>query len=103
MFIDASAIVGILRKEPGYQDLVRRIEDVPGQHGTSPLARYEASVSFARSRSGRHAVPSPEVLAKCAEIVAGFLKELSAQDIHITGGIGDAAIRAAGEYGRPTG
>lgn len=103
MFIDASAIVGILRKEPGYQDLVRRIEDVPGQLYTSPLARQEASVSFARSRSGRHATPSPEVLAECAEVVSGFLNELSVQDIHITGDIGDAAIRAAGEYGRATG
>lgn len=103
MFIDASAIVGILREEPGYQDLVRRIEDVPGQLYTSPLARYEASVSFVRSRSGRHATPSPEALAECADIVSGFLKELSVQDIHITGGIGDAAIRAAGEYGRATG
>ena len=103
MFIDASAIVGILRKEPGYQDLVRRIEDVPGQLYTSPLARYEASVSFARSRSGRHATPSPEALAECADIVSGFLKELSVQDIHITSGIGDAAIRTAGEYGRATG
>lgn len=40
MFIDASVIVDILRKEPGYQDLVRRIEDVPNQLYTSPLARY---------------------------------------------------------------
>lgn len=103
MFIDASAIVGILRKEPGYQDLVRRIEDVPGQLYTSPLARYEASVSFARSRSGKHATPSSEALAECAEVVSRFLNELSVQDIHITGDIGDAAVRVAGEYGRATG
>lgn len=102
MFIDASAIVGILRKEPGYQDLVRRIEDVPGQLCTSPLARQEASVSFARSRSGRHATPSPEVLAECAEVVSGLFKKLSVQDIHIAGDIGDAATRVAGEYGCAT-
>ena len=63
MLIDASAIVGILRKEPGYRDLVRRIEDVLGQLYTSPLAKYEAGVSFARFRSGRHMDPSPKVLA----------------------------------------
>lgn len=103
MFIDASAIVGILRKEPGYEDLVRRIEDVEGQLYTSPLARYEASVSFARSRSGTHATPTPERLAECADIVSGFLNELGVRDIHITSSIGDAAIRAAGDYGRATG
>ena len=102
MFIDASAIVGILRKEPGYQGLVCRIEDVPNQLYTSPLARYEASVSFARIRSGRHATPSPEVLAECAEVVSGLFKKLSVQDIHITGDIGNAAVYAAGEYGRAT-
>ena len=59
MFIDASAVVGILNREPGYQDLVRRIEDVSDQRYTSLLARYEASVSFARPRSGKHGPPPP--------------------------------------------
>lgn len=103
MFIDASAIVSILKREPGYQDLVRRIEDVPGQLYTSPLARFEASVSFARARSGRHKTPSPEILSECAETVANLLKELSVHDIHISGSIGEAAIRAAAEYGKAVG
>ncbi|WP_171181879.1 type II toxin-antitoxin system VapC family toxin [Ruegeria sp. HKCCD8929] len=103
MFIDASAIVGILRQEPGYEDLVRRIDDVTGQLYTSPLARYEASVAFARSRSGQHKAPSPDLLTECAAIVAEFLKELSVRDIHITSSIGDAAIRTAAEYGKSVG
>jgi ribonuclease VapC len=103
MFIDASAIVAILNEEPGWQDLVRRIGDVSDQLYTSPLARYEASVSFARARSGRHKKPSPEILAECAEAVSNLLKEMSVRDIHISSSIGDAAIRAAAEYGKSVG
>lgn len=103
MYIDASAIVAILLREPGYEDLVRRIEAVTDQLFTSPLARYEASVSFARSRSGKYKKPSPEVLNDSMAAVSQLLGELSVRDIHISTGIGDAAIRAAAEYGKAVG
>lgn len=100
MFIDASAIVAILNREAGYEDLVRRMGDHEGQLYTSPMARFEASVSLARSRSGAQTKPTRALMNACAGLVAGLIEELSARDIHITGSIGDGAIQAAAEYGK---
>lgn len=102
MFIDASAIVAVLRREPGYEDLVRRIEDCPGPLYTSPMARFEAAVSFARQRAGK-TKPTPELVLECAAIVSDMLGEVSTKDINITRSIGDAAVRAAARYGKTVG
>jgi len=103
MFIDASAIVAVLNREAGYEDLVRRMGDHEGQLYTSPMARFEASVSLARSRSSAQARPSRALMEACAGLVKDFVEELSARDIHITGSIGDGAIQAAAEYGKIVG
>ncbi|MFG6527969.1 MULTISPECIES: type II toxin-antitoxin system VapC family toxin [unclassified Sulfitobacter] len=103
MFIDASAIFAILNREPGYEDLVRRIEDVTDQLYTSPLSRFEASVSLVRQRSVKDQELSPEFVAECAALVSDFVKEIRAKDIHITSSIGDGAIRTAAEYGKIVG
>lgn len=103
MFIDASAIVAILSREPGYEDLARRIEDSEGKLYTSPLARFEASISLARKRSGPQKRPSPELLHESEQHVKAFVETVGARDIHISGSIGDAAIRAAAEYGKMVG
>lgn len=103
MFIDASAICAILNREAGYDDLARRIEDVPDQLYTSPLSRLEASVGLARQRSGKDKKPSPELIQECTALVSAFVKEVKAKDIHITSSIGDGAIRAAAEYGKAAG
>ncbi|MCZ4354153.1 type II toxin-antitoxin system VapC family toxin [Roseovarius aestuarii] len=103
MFIDASAIFAVLNREAGYEDLARRIDDVADQLYTSPLSRFEASVSLARQRSGKDKKPSPELVQECAALVSAFVKEVKAKDIHITSSIGDGAIRAAAEYGKTVG
>ena len=100
MFINASAIFAILNREPGYEDLARRIEDVQGQLFTSPLSRFEATVSLARQRSGANKKLSFELVAECAQLVIDLLKEVSTKDIHITSSIGDGTIRAAAEFGK---
>lgn len=103
MFIDASAIVAILNREAGYEDLVRRIGDHEGQLFTSPMARFEASISLAHARSGTQAKPPRALVEACAGLVAEFVEELAARDIHITGSIGDGAMQAAAEYGKIVG
>ncbi|GAW37177.1 ribonuclease VapC28 [Roseovarius sp. A-2] len=103
MFIDASAIVAILNREAGYEDLVRRMGDHEGQLFTSPMARFETSVILARSRSGTQTKPTRALMDACAGLVAAFVQELTARDIHITGSIGDGAIQAAREYGKIVG
>lgn len=103
MFIDASAIFAILDREPGYEDLVRRIGDISEQLYTSPLSRFEASVSLARKRSGHDKKPSSELVTQCAALVDDLLGEVGAKDVHITTSIGNGAIRAAAQYGKTVG
>jgi ribonuclease VapC len=103
MFIDASALVAILNREAGYEDLVRRIGDSEGQLYTSPMVRFEASVGLARSRAVAGSKPSGELVERSAALVADFVRELALRDIHITSSIGDGAIRAAAEFGKGTG
>lgn len=49
MFIDASAIVAILNRECGYQEIVERIKDGRNDRFVSPLVRFEAVTAVARS------------------------------------------------------
>ncbi|MCX8508330.1 MAG: type II toxin-antitoxin system VapC family toxin [Rhodobacteraceae bacterium] len=103
MFLDASAIVAILSREPGFEELARRIEDARDPLFTSPLSRYEAVISLARQRVGKDRKPSPELVETCSGLVSAFLNEVMAKDIHITGSIGEGAIRAAAEFGKTVG
>ncbi|MCO0638130.1 type II toxin-antitoxin system VapC family toxin, partial [Lutimaribacter sp. EGI FJ00014] len=52
MFIDASAIVAILNKEQGWQEIAKRFQDVQGQCYISPLVRFEASLAVAKAVAG---------------------------------------------------
>ena len=103
MFLDASVIVAILNGEPGYEEIVRRIEDNADNIYTSPMARFEAVISLARSRSGVHTTPTDMDITKIESQVNAFLSEAKVSDIMISSSIGDGAIRAAATYGRAVG
>ncbi|WP_377194336.1 type II toxin-antitoxin system VapC family toxin [Ruegeria meonggei] len=102
MFIDASAIVAILNREPGYEEIVKRIEDQKRGRYVSPLVRFEATAALARSRSG---VTRPDFnqheLAE--QIVETFCDEIEARNIDITRAIGQRANLAARTYGKMVG
>ncbi len=102
MFIDASAIVAILLREEGSDEIVRRIGDIKGQLFTSPIAHFEATVSLARARSGKRR-PTPDQVLVAKDAVNALLNEIGAKDIHITSSIGDKAIDAAKAYGKIVG
>lgn len=99
MFIDASAIVAILNREPGSDDIVRRIDDHKGQRRVSPLVRFEAVAAVARSRSGA-VRPTPEQFAAAEQIVEAFCDSIDASEIPITPEIGQRALLAARTYGK---
>jgi ribonuclease VapC len=103
MFIDASAIVAILNKEPGFEDLVRRIEDAQGPRFVSPLVRFEAVAAIARSRSGRTSTPDAAQVDLAEQAVARFCEILSVRDITITPAIGAKALNAARRFGKLVG
>ncbi|GEM_PF-5752904 len=78
------------------------VGDGEGQLYTSPMARFEASLSLARSRTGAGVKPSGERVETSAVLVDDFVRELALRDIHITSSVRDEAIRAAAEYGEGT-
>lgn len=100
MFIDASAIYAIVARESGYEDLVRRIENVDGQLYTSPISRFEAVISLAHQKAGTGKKPTPKLIKELEETVSAVLFEMAVNDIHICSSIGEGAIRAAAEFGR---
>lgn len=105
MFLDASVIVAILSREPGYEDIVKRIEEHGGPIFTSPLARFEATISLARKKSvaAKGARPSPEEIEGAAQSVSSFLSTLKAREATISEAIGTGAIEAARTYGKVVG
>ena len=103
MFIDASAIVAILNKEPGFEDLVRRIEDAPGPRFVSSLVRFEAVTAVARSRSSRNSTPDAAQVDLAEQAVVRFCEILAVRDVTITPAIGAKALNAARRFGKLVG
>jgi ribonuclease VapC len=69
MFVDASAIVAILGREPGHEEIEKRMAEVDGRFFVSPLVKFEASVALARQKAitpelGRRALDASAVYGK---------------------------------------
>ncbi|WP_226584183.1 type II toxin-antitoxin system VapC family toxin [Acuticoccus sediminis] len=103
MFIDASAIIAILNREPGSEELVKRLAASRSQAYSSPLAHFEAVIGLARSRSGRHRSPTATQVEAARKAVDAFLTEVRAETMAISDDIGLAAIKAAQTYGKAVG
>ncbi len=107
MFIDASVIVSILGREPGYQEIWKRIASVGGPFFVSPLVKFEASAGLARQKAmtGKRvdSKPSPEILRQAQGAVDAFVEDLGAQEVAITSEIGRRAIDASAAYGKSVG
>jgi ribonuclease VapC len=103
MFIDASVIVAILGREPGWQEIVKRLESERKPFSISPLVRFEAVVALARKKAGEGVRPSPTLLSLTSEAVDEFAFSLGADEIAITPEIGSIALAANMEYGKTVG
>lgn len=105
MFIDASAIVAIIKAEPEAAGFLKAIEARQTKIFCSPVARFEAVASLAVQLAmvrGRKQIDRED--QEAAEgLVADFLAEIGARDIHITEGMGAAARSAALAYGKASG
>ena len=106
MFVDASVLVAVINREPGWEELAKRLSDIQDECFVSPLVRFEATLAVARAAAtagGATGRPTPETLAAAREIVDGLVTEIGARDIVISGAIGDAALDAAMAYGKAVG
>jgi ribonuclease VapC len=91
MFIDASAVLGILLKEPEEAQLLARLDAAQTPLATSPVAVFEAVTDL----TGKAGIS----IGKAHEIVAEFMSTLRVRSVPITQEIGSRAIRIYGEYG----
>lgn len=103
MFVDASAIVAILNREPGADELLKLFEASATPPIFSPLSRFEAIISLARSRSGRHRSASAAQIDAASRAVDLLLAEAGAKSVAISDDVGAAALQAAQTYGRAVG
>jgi ribonuclease VapC len=102
MFLDASVIVAVLAKEPGGDEILKRLDD-EGPFFFSPLVRFEAVVSLARKKAGRTVSVSTALLSGAKDAVDGFLRGLGAEEIPISAEIGTLALDAEMRYGKVAG
>lgn len=105
MFLDASAVVAVLLKEPEAPGLLKAIEAARGTLRVSPVVRLEATLALVRTRvQARGKGPATaEDFAQAGELVEGFIMAVEASEMHITTGMGKVAIEALSVYGKVVG
>lgn len=106
MFIDASALVSILRREEDSADMVARIIAADGPCYVSAMVRFEATLAVARALSTLPQLTGfsrSELISEARSLVDDYLSEIGAGDIAIDTAIGHAAIDAAATYGKAVG
>lgn len=105
MFIDASAIVCILAREPGSERILDRIVKIGGGFYISPLVRLEAVLALSRSKVavGESSLRSREVIEKAEAAFQQFADRLGVEEVSVTAEIGRAAVSASAAYGKVVG
>ncbi len=107
LFIDASAIVAILTREAGYEEIEERLSDAQQDvFHVSPLVKFEAVLALARQKAqtaGSKAKPSARMMGEATKAIDAFIEGLDIQEIIISIEIGEAAIDAAATYGKVVG
>ena len=106
MFVDASVIVALLRREPGYEEIEKRLAIVDGPFFVSPLVKFEASIGLARLKAmakAANAKPSPGLLRQARDAIDAFVEALGAEEVAISPEIGRQALEASATYGKAVG
>ncbi|MBV9631413.1 MAG: type II toxin-antitoxin system VapC family toxin [Xanthobacteraceae bacterium] len=103
MFIDASVIVAILGREPGYEEIEKRLASTDGPFFVSPLVKFEATVALAQQKAQGNAKPTGDLLLRALWVVETFVEDLGADEVAISAQIGRSAIEAGAAYGRVVG
>ena len=104
MFLDASAIVAILAREQGHEELEKAIgQSTDPVSYISPLVRFEATQALARKKTPPGVKTTPLLLETAAGAVDAFCDALDIEQIPISTEIGNAASIASQTYGKVIG
>jgi ribonuclease VapC len=102
MFVDASVVVAILGREPGHEELEKRLAGISGPFFVSPLVKFEASVALARQKAVNRK-PSPGLLRQAQRAVDAFVEDIAAEEVVISPEVGRLALAASATYGKAIG
>jgi ribonuclease VapC len=91
MFVDASALVAMIVREPDAAQIALRTRQAAARY-TSPVASYEAVLAISRIRRAP--------IAEAQGVLDRFMARASIQIIPITAEIGRMAIDAFARFGR---
>lgn len=102
MFLDASAIVAILGREPGYEEIVKRLDAARGPLRVSPLVIFESVSALARIKSGKayRKAAQRDAAEDARRSVLSFIKDGGIEEIAISSEIGRLALAAFAAYGK---
>lgn len=105
MFMDASVIVALLRREPGYEEIEKRLVVIDGPFFISPLVKFEAAIALARQKvlAKADTKPTPDLLRQARAAVDAFVEDLGAEEVAISPEIGRQALEASATFGKAVG
>jgi ribonuclease VapC len=103
MFVDASVIVAILGREPGHEELEKRMSDTGGPFFVSPLVKFEATLALARQKAATGRKPSSELVRQAQRIVDVLVEDIAAEEVIISADVGRAALTVSATYGKAVG
>jgi ribonuclease VapC len=93
MFLDASAVCGILANEEDKDILLARLDAATTPLTTSPIAMMQSVLAVSKAKK--------ITIDEAEDLVTDFMTVLNVQNISITPEIGKSAIRARVQYGKP--
>lgn len=110
-FIDASVVVAILKREAGYEELIKQLSQTGARFYVSPMVRFEAvaamvklEVDHLQQKAGKvSSTERKQFIEAARKLIDTFFSELEASEIIIDGRAGQGALDAMGEYGRMSG
>ena len=98
-FIDASVIVAILKREAGYEELIKQLSQTGARLYVSPLVRFEAVAAMVKlevdnlqQTSGKvSSTDRKQLIENARKLIDAFISELEAGEIIVDGRVGQAA------------
>ncbi|MCE7027981.1 type II toxin-antitoxin system VapC family toxin [Jiella avicenniae] len=107
MLVDASAIVALLAREAGADEVRRRLSAATSTLYVCSITIFEATLALARAKSpvGRYYQPRPEQaeIHRALRVVLAFLKANDIREKAVDAAIVTAAVEAAAIYGKAVG
>jgi len=106
MYVDASAIVAILNREPEAAALKSAFDANSANALVSPLTIFEATISLARAKvlaRDKNQKPSRADIDAAHKVVRAFLEANDVNEIPVLADIGRLAIETAATYGKAVG